>query len=118
MPSTLAALNEVTAPDNAPTTGGLGSTGGSTINLDQFVDHFIVDVSNSAIYWQLKQVPDPRQTPREAMWGPVYTQMIPVIGRTIDRPGMCGIRFYAFTPLASLPAGALQAVVTIEAVSA
>ena len=101
------ALNAITAPDAYATT--------STIDGGQFIDHFNIDVANQAIYWQMKQASRPFDGPQMATWqAEVY--MLPG-SRTITRPAMTGARFRAATPAASLPAGATQAVVTLEVVS-
>lgn len=90
----------LTAPD--------GYTTLSTIQPGVELDRFIVDVANGAIYWQLAFGPG------LGNWEGTETPMIPGSRVILERAK--GIRFRAFTPLASLPAGQLQAVVTVRAV--
>ena len=105
MPSNYA-LNNVTAPSNAPTQA-------STLAIGVFVDHFNIDVSNAAIYWQLQGVKQQSDPPQMADWSQyAYVQMIPG-SRSIARQGVTGIRFYAVVAAATP-----QAIVTIEAVLA
>lgn len=100
------ALNNVTAPSPAPTLA-------STLVVGVFVDHFNIDVTNAAVYWQLQGVALPTGTPQNADWTPfVAVQMIPG-SRTISRVGVTGIRFWAVNAAANP-----QAIVTVEAVVA
>lgn len=106
MPSNYA-LNNVTAPANAP------DPVLSTLAVGVFVDHFNIDVANAAIFWQLQGVKQPTDPPQMADWSQfAYIQMIPG-SRSISRNGVTGIRFYAVNAAASP-----QAIVTIEAVLA
>lgn len=101
-----AALNAVAAPDTY--------TAGSTIDGGQFIEHFNLDVVNSAVYWQYKQASRAGDPPQMATWqAEVY--MLPG-SRSIWRANMVGARFRAAVPLAQL-GGAMQAVVTLEVVS-
>jgi len=100
------ALNNITAPVNAPTVA-------STIEVGFFLDHINIDVTNAAIYWQLKGIKQPTDPAQMADWSQfAYVQMIPG-SRTITRQGITGIRFYAVNA-----AAAPQAIVTVEAVIA
>ena len=100
-----AALNAVTAPD--------AYTPSSTLAPGVFLDHFNIDVANQAIYWQPFVAPA-NGTAGMAVWGAeVY---MPPGSRSITRDYLCGARFRAAIPLASLPAGGKQAVVTLEVV--
>lgn len=98
-------INHLTAPDQYTT--------GSTLDVGRFLDHFNLDVLNQAIYWSVKTA-GPRQTPGMSSWQPEVF-MSPG-SRTINRLNSSGLRFRAATPAASLPAGSLQAVVTLEEV--
>lgn len=98
-----AAINALTAPDQYDAA--------STLDTGRFVNWFNIDVYNQAIYWSIKQAA-PRQTPGMAQWGPdIY--MGPG-SRTIQRVYVAGMRFRAAIKAANLPAGAAQAVVTLE----
>ena len=99
------ALNNVTAPDNY--------TAGSTLDNLPPIDHVNLDVANGGIYWSIKQTNN-LTTDLTGSWQPeVY--MLPS-SRTITRAGIVGIRVRAAVPAGSLPAGASQAQVTVEAV--
>lgn len=90
----------LTAPD--------GYTSLSTIQPGVELDRFIIDTLNQPIYWQLAFGPG------MGNWEGTETPMFP--GSRVVLEHAKGIRFRAFTPLASLPAGSVQAVVTIRAV--
>lgn len=77
------------------------------------IKRVLLDVSNQAIYWQLKRAVAPNTSAGNWEWHETY--MIPG-SRVITRSGIVGIRIRAAVPAASLPAGATQAVVTVEAV--
>lgn len=106
MPGTLGALNAITAPDTVSTA--------STLEGEILLDHVNLDVINQAVYWQIKQVAQAGYPPQTATWQPEV--FMGPGSRTIDRPGMTGIRVRAAVKAAALPAGSLQAVVTAEAV--
>lgn len=98
----LDSLNNVTAPDNNPT---------PVSTLDGVVPgtRCILDVTNSAIYWQIKH----GRGRATADWAPpngVY--MSPGSRRLPSEGFVYGVRFWAATPTANLPAGAQQAQVT------
>jgi hypothetical protein len=100
-----ASINALTAPD------AVGPS--STIDTGRLIDHVNVDVVNQAILWSSKESVGPAD-PQFAAWGPeVY--MLPG-SRSIKRPGLVGFRFRAAVTAANLPAGTVQAVVTVEAV--
>ena len=99
------AINALTAPD--------AYSAASTIDPGLRIDHFNIDVSNQPIYWQYKQTTFPAATPGMATWG-AEVYMIPG-SRSIFRGGLAGVRFRAAIPKASLPVGATQAIVTVEA---
>lgn len=108
------ALNNITAPDNY--TSG---PGGSTLDNLPVIDHVNIDVTNSSIFWQLKLAQLTGYAPTESLetLGQWDTEVFMFPGsKTIDRPGIVGVRVRAAVPLASLPAGASQAQVTVEAV--
>src|SRR5208282_1519019 len=92
-------LNQVVAPDGQ-------ATQASTLDVGALVRNFNITVNNSPIFWQLRQVTNPYGRPQSAEWGLVGVYMIP---GTVSR-------FRAAIPLASLPAGQFQAVVSVEAV--
>lgn len=74
----------------------------------------VIDVSNQIIFWQLKiQIPGYGGA---GNWEGAEKQMIPG-SKQIVRPNIVGIRFRAATPLAQIPAGSFQAIVTVEAVT-
>ena len=95
-------LNAITAPDNY---SDLYSIQGTPIH------HFNIDVNNGAIYWQLQKA----AYGATGTWESTEVYMTPG-SRSIYRAGVTGIRVRAAIPAASLPAGQLQSVVTIEAV--
>lgn len=99
-------LNNVTAPDNAPTAA-------STLDPLPVCDHINLDVTNAAIFWSIKQTNN-LTSPQTGAWQP-YVYMAPG-SRPIQRFGIVGFRFYAAVPQAQLPVGGLQAQVTAEAV--
>ena len=101
------ALNNVTAPDNY--------SASASIDTGNWLDHINIDVTNSAIYLQIKQASRPGDTPQMSTWQ-AEVFMIPG-SRTINRPGLTGFRFRAATPAAQLPAGASQAQVTAELIT-
>lgn len=103
MPSYM--LNNITAPDNY--------TAASTLDSLPPLDHINLDVANQAIFWSIKQTND-LTTDVTGAWQPeVY--MSPG-SRPLYRSGMVGIKVRAAKAAASLPAGAFQAQVTVEAV--
>ncbi|HET7047859.1 MAG TPA: hypothetical protein VFI54_06265 [Solirubrobacteraceae bacterium] len=100
------ALNNITAPD--------AYTSASTLQNLPFPGRVNLDVTNQAIYWQLQQASGPTGMNTEGTW-----QREVFMGpgsRTLFRAGVRGIRVRAAVPAASLPAGATQARVTIEAI--
>lgn len=101
------AINALTAPDNYTTA--------STIDTGGWVDHFVLDVANQAIFWQMKQINNAPDKPSLSVWQN-EVQMFPG-SRTISRPGLTGARFRAANTAASLPVGVAQAVVTLEVVT-
>jgi hypothetical protein len=95
-------IDQLTAPDNYSKQSTIVGP----------IDHVIIDVANQTIYWQ-RQVPAPGQN--TGVWEDnAETPMTPG-SRAIYEP-MTGFRFRAKFPLASLPAGTNQAVVTVRAV--
>lgn len=116
-------LNAVTAPDNYGTyvlNPGLPKAG--VVNTysqvgaieDVPIERMVLDVVNGSIYWQLKvAAPIGSNT---GNWESVETYLIPS-SKQIIRPNIVGIRFRAAIPLLSLPAGALQAVVTVNVIT-
>lgn len=103
-------INALTAPD--------AYTPASTLDLFTWVRWFNIDVSNQAIYWQLKQAqPGARNLDdaRSTTWTLVEVYMPPG-SRSIIRALTAGLKFRAAIPAAQLPAGSKQAVVTVEAV--
>lgn len=99
-------INALTAPDNAPTAA-------STLDNLPVCSRVNIDVANAGILLQLKVVDDPSQLFTQGRWQQAV-QQIPT-SRTYFR-SIVGVRFWASIPLASLPAGQFQAVVTVEAV--
>jgi len=96
-------LNNVIAPDNAPTAA-------STIDGTVPYSRAVVDVYNAAIYWQAK-VGDSRTV---ADWSPPHGVFMGVGSRRAPVSGrVYGFRFWAAVPKASLPAGGTQAQVTV-----
>lgn len=102
------ALNNITAPDNY--------TPGSTLDTLPVLDHVNLDVSNQAIYWQLKLADPTSQLETTGQWDQEVF-MFPG-SRSLYRTGMVGIRIRAAVVAASLPAGSIQAQVTVEAIQA
>lgn len=98
-------LNNITAPDQYALS--------ATLDNLPFPTRINLDVSNQAIYWQLKQTSGSGLA-TEGSWSP-ETYMSPG-SRTLFRAGVRGIRIRAAIPAASLPAGASPAQVTVEAV--
>lgn len=117
------ALNNIVAPDNYETprpTGNQSGPQGSTLDNLGITDHINIDVYNGGVFFQLKQADVPgRANPHIihenlATW---QTEVFMASGsRTIDRPGVTGIRLRASVPAAQLPAGTNQARFTVEAV--
>lgn len=101
------AINNLTAPDNF--------TDAATLDNLPWPSSVNIDVANQAIYWQIKQVSSPARLHTEGTWQEA-TYMLPG-SRSIYRTGIRGFRFRAATPAASLPAGASQAQVTVEAIA-
>jgi hypothetical protein len=98
-------LNNITAPDNY--------TAGSTLENLPILDHINIDVTNGGIFWQLKLAANELES-----FGQWDTEVFMITAsRTLDRPGMVGIRVRAAIPAAQLPAGSTQAQVTVEAVA-
>lgn len=99
-------LNNITAPDNAPTAA-------STIDGTVPYSRAIVDVYNAAIYWQAK-VGDSRTvadwTPPNGVFMGVGSRRAPVSGKVY------GFRFWAAVPIAKLAPGQSQAQVTVTIV--
>lgn len=96
-------LNRITAPD--------AYTVAATIQGTQ-ISRVIFDVANQAIFWQLMKASGGLPV---GDWEAVETYMLPG-SRVITRPGIVGVRVRAALPLAQIPAGSFQAVVTVEAV--
>lgn len=99
----LDALNNVTAPDNQPSAAS---------TLDGVVPgtRCIVDVSNAAIYWQVKQ----GKGHAYADWAPPNGVYMSPGSRRIPMEGaIYGFRFWAAVKAANLPAGGQQAQVTV-----
>jgi hypothetical protein len=103
------ALNQIVAPDPP------NPTKASTLTVGVFVHHFNIDVLNQGIFWQLQSTPLPTDPPQMGTFQAYAFVYMPPGSRTILRPQVTGIRFYAAMAAASLPAGN-QAIVTIEAV--
>ena len=101
------ALNNVTAPD--------AYAANATLDTGNWIDHVNVDVTNAAIYWQIKQASRPGDAPQMSTWQ-AEVFMLPG-SRVIDRPGITGFRFRGAIPAAQLPAGSSQAQVTAELVT-
>ncbi len=101
------AINNLTAPDAVSAASTLDNLSGVVgVNMD---------VANQAIYWQVKQVTSPGRLYTEGTWGEP-TFMLPG-SRSLYRTDVRGFRFWAATPAAQLPAGDIQAQVTVEAVT-
>jgi hypothetical protein len=100
------ALNNVTAPD--------AYTQAATLDNLPFPAKLNIDVMNQAVYWQLRQAAGTGLW-SEGTWGQEIF-MIPG-SRSIIRAGVRGIRIRAAVLAANLPAGQLQAQVTVEAVA-
>lgn len=98
-------INNLTAPD--------AYTQASTLDNLPYPAGINIDVANSAIVWQVKQVNSPSRLHTEGTWQE-ETFMLPG-SRSIYRSGIRGFRFRAAIPLASLPGTAAQAQVTAEA---
>ena len=98
------ALNAITAPDSYTPLASIQDTP---------ISRILIDVVNQPIYWQLKRRSG--GSPYAGDWEGVEVYMLPG-SRTIQRSGIVGIRVRAAIPAAQLPAGAFQAVVTVEAV--
>lgn len=99
-------LNNVKAPDNAPTAA-------STIDGTAPHSRAIVDVNNSAIYWQVKTGsgrPDADWTPASGTFMAPGSRRIPTVGQIF------GFRFWAAVPAAQLGPGIAQAQVTVQLV--
>lgn len=104
-------LNNVTAPDNAPTPV-------STLDNLEICSHVNIDVQNSGIFWSVKEASGPLMgLERIGNWNP-YVFMAPSSRTIYNRgSGIIGFRFYAAVPNATLvAAGLVQAQVTVEAV--
>lgn len=98
-------INALTAPDSY--------SAASTIE-NVPITNIMLDVANQAIYWQLQTRVNENSS--AGVWQSTETYMLP--GSRIissDRNDeIVGIRFWAATPAASLPAGQTQAVVTVR----
>lgn len=105
------ALNNVTAPDAYAATG----SGGAILEIVEFAEHVNIDVTNQAIFWQVKQAAGQNDTVNLSTWQQEVF-MIPG-SRSLYRKRVNGIRFRAATPAAQLPAGSSQAQVTAEIVT-
>lgn len=101
------AINNLTAPD--------AYTAQSTLDNLPYPPSINIDVANSAIYWQVKQVLSRSSLFTEGTWQE-ETFMLPG-SRSIYRPGIRGFRFRAAIAAANLPTTADQAQVTAEATS-
>lgn len=102
-------LNNVTAPDNAPTQA-------STLENIPICDHVNIDVYNSGIYWAVKEAYVNWGQELQGNWQD-ETFQAPGSRTIYNRGGgIIGFRFRAAVPLANLPAGQQQAQVTVEAV--
>jgi len=103
-------LNNITAPDNQPTPA-------STLDLLPICNHVNIDLSNSAIYWSVKEARGPViGLETQGDWQP-YVFMIPGSRTIYSRgAGIIGFKFYAAVATASLPVGQQQAQVTVEVV--
>ena len=104
------AINALTAPD--------AYTAASTIDLGRPITYIRIDVANQAIYWQPKidlwsGTGIGRGTP-SGDWD-MATYLLPSYS-VFRQANLVGVRFQAAIPLASLPVGATQAVVTVRAV--
>lgn len=99
-------LNNITAPDQY--------TPKSTLDALPFVDYIIIDVTNSAIFWSIKQVYGTGDSDVAGTWQPEIF-MLPG-SRQLLRKQVTGIRIRAAIAAANLPATATQAQVTVEAV--
>lgn len=99
------AINNMTAPD--------AYTAASTLDNLPYPGSVNIDVANSSIYWQVKQVLSRSGLSTEGTWQE-ETFMLPG-SRSIYRPGIRGFRFRAAIPAAQLPATGTQAQVTAEA---
>lgn len=96
-------LNNVTAPDNAPTAA-------STIDGTVPYSRAIIDVANAAIYWQAKT----GSSRSMADWTPPAGVFMGVGSRRAPVSGVIyGLRFWAAVPAAQL---AKQAQVTVTLV--
>ena len=94
-------LNNIVAPDNSPTPA-------STIDGTAPHNRVVLDVSNAAIYWQVK-TGDGRA---DADWRPANGVYMSPGSRRLPTEGLVyGVRFWAATPTAQL-AGGPQARVT------
>ena len=99
-------LNNVQAPDNAPTAA-------STIDGTSPASRVVVDVVNAAIYWQVK-AGDGRSV---ADWLPSSGVFMSPGSRRLPVDGVIyGFRCWAAVPTAQLPAGQSQARVTAHVV--
>lgn len=97
-------LNNVTAPDSYSPAATLDNLPPVSINFQIF---------NQGIYAQIRQISSPTQLYTEGTWSE-ETLILPSSG-PIYRQQVRGFRFRAAIPAANLPAGALQAQVTVEA---
>src|SRR5215471_12054729 len=79
----------------------------STIE-DVDISRINIDVYNQSIYWQLKFPP--------GNWEGTEVHMGPG-SHSLSRGIVRGIRFRAATPVAQIPVGQTQAIVTLEALS-
>lgn len=99
------AINNVTAPDAYSPT--------ATLDNLPFPSRINLDVTNQAIYWQLKQA-NGTGLSTEGTWGQEVF-MAPG-SRSLYRAGVRGVRIRAAIQAANLSVGSHQAQVTVEAV--
>lgn len=96
-------LNQIVAPDTYTLAASIQGTP---------ISRILIDVANQSIFWQLMRAVGGLPV---GDWEAVETAMLPG-SRQITRPGIVGVRVRAKIPLAQIPAGTFQAVVTVEAI--
>jgi hypothetical protein len=99
-------INNLTAPDSY--------TPAATLTNLPNVTRITIDAVNQAIVWQLQQADQRSGLSTEGTWGP-ETFMLPG-SKPLFRSNIRGFRFRAAILAAQLPAGGLQAQVTVEAI--
>lgn len=102
-------INNLTAPDNY--------TPASTLDNLPAVSRVTLDIANGAIYYQLREirVGGAGRTERMAdTWG--QETLVTPQSKPLHRRGIVGVRFRAAIAAAQLPAGQLQAQVTVQAI--